>query len=88
MKKIVQKDRPLPLKRGVTEKVYKRKDSSIYQVRFVGPNGKLVRLSTGTRSKTAAQQALPMFKREFFRRFELPPPGNRDGGDAFIPELF
>jgi len=62
-RKRVQKDRALPLKRAITETVYRRKDSSLWQARFAAPDGTLVRLSTGTRNRGAALECLVLMKK-------------------------
>lgn len=73
-KKLIQKDRPLPLKRAITDAVFSRKDSKFLQVRFAGPDGKLIRRTAATRSESAARQFLVLAKRQSGQVSQLPPP--------------
>jgi len=64
MKKIVQKDRLLPLETIPADALYKRKGSRFWQARYRDTNGTLHRRSTGHTLKDRATQWMALAKQE------------------------
>lgn len=64
MKKIVQKDRLLPLETTPADALYKRTGSRFWQARYRDAAGKLHRRSTGHTLKDRATQWMALAKQE------------------------
>jgi hypothetical protein len=86
LKKVVQKDRPLPLKAVPADELFKRKGSRFWQARFRDGSGKLYRRTTARTDERTARQWMTLAKQEANRLAESDTSTNTH--DTESPELF